>query len=193
MIGQVSVAQKKQFIKWFLTRYQTQKRESTWILNYFQNNENLLQRTHFIEDAKFAPFSFVLSSFCSKEEAFSFYYKIGNKYAVSKDPDFAFRFLQKNLDKEYYIQINFLNKFMNEIYFSILEDNPFSTRNISFDTEIHVQIDEFLNKLIRDFDVNHLKKEIDFALDEKDKKKFLLLTSNLVEKMKKCENKEMFH
>lgn len=172
----VSLTEKREFVRWFLKRYQMKRRECVWILNYLLSHEELLQKVHFVEDAKYCPRAMVMSVTESSGVAFEFH-----KGAVAMaDGEKAFHELRLNPNEEMYIQLNFPNVPPSLEYLSVLEENSFkpsySTVN-NKDAEIAEQLIEHVMKTSYQ---NNLIKMIDEALDNGDKELFMELTSQLV-------------
>ena len=73
MTTPVTVNEKKEFVRWFLTNYQLKRRECVWILNYLMSHDQLMKRVHFVEQAQFCPRGMVMSTHCVEDPPFRFY------------------------------------------------------------------------------------------------------------------------
>jgi uncharacterized protein YpiB (UPF0302 family) len=152
------------------------RRECVWILNYLLSHEELLQKVHFVEDAKYCPRAMVMSVTESAGIAFEFH-----KGEISNtDGEKAFHELRLNPNEEMYIQLNFPNVPPSLEYLSVLEENTFMSKYVSVnekDAEIAEQLIEHVMKASHQ---SYLIKMIDEALDNGDKELFMELTSQLV-------------
>lgn len=186
MYSQISIYEKKDFIKWFLKKYQLKQREAVWILTYLIENDELLIHTHFVNDAKYCPRAMVLTSTCSNQVPFLFF----KGKIMTDNPDKLFHDIRLNPDETLYIQLNFKQAEQAPFYASILEDNPFAP----FYWQMRQQDQEISERLIEQFQFDHqkhlLESEIDEALDKKDEIKFLKLVRELEQVLKKENVKE---
>lgn len=169
--------EKKAFIYWFLNQYELKIQESHWILTYLANNTKILQNVHFVRNAKICPRSIIISSNCSEGVAFRFY----RKHIATSDPEKAFHDIRLNRDDPLYVELRYDQWEKCPNYAFILEENPY----ISYDDEITFE-DRRMASLILDYSLLRLKMdmlltEIDQALDNKDRDKFLILTKQLKE------------
>jgi uncharacterized protein YpiB (UPF0302 family) len=173
----VSLKEKKEFIQWFLKRYQMKRRESVWMLNYYLSHDEHLENLHFVEESHYCPRALVMSVTESTGIPFRFY--SGSDMTASAEK--AFTDIKSNSNTKMYIQLNFPNSISVE-YLSVLEENPhtpkivLANRNIE-DIEIAEQLIEHVMKMSYQ---NNLSKMIDEALDNGDKELFMKLTSQMV-------------
>ena len=105
MTASVSVLDKKEFVRWFLKKYQMKRRECVWILNYLLSHDELLENIHFVEEAHYCPRAMVMSTTDSIGIPFRFYK--GN--IMTADAEKSFHDLRLHPDEEMYIQLNFPN------------------------------------------------------------------------------------
>ena len=103
MTASVSVMEKKEFVRWFLKRYQMKRRECVWILNYLLSHDDLLQKVHFVEEAHYCPRAMVMSVTESTGVPFRFYK--GN--LMTADAEKSFHDLRLHPNEDMYIQLNF--------------------------------------------------------------------------------------
>ena len=71
-MGDVSISDKKDFIQWFLNRYELRKRESAWLLSYLSSDDELLKRVHFVENLRNLPKTIMMSTRCIRMTSFKF-------------------------------------------------------------------------------------------------------------------------
>ncbi len=181
MATPVSVNEKKDFIRWFLNRYQLKRRESVWILNYLMSHDQLMEKVHFVEDAQFCPRGLIMSTHCTREVPFRFY----KDNIMTTDAEKSFHDIRLNRDEDIYIQINFRSSNLCHQYAAVLEQNPFVKNNVHLSEEDKQFAEQFLKESIRIFQENKLLEEIDRALDTRDQKKFETLSKRLNELRKK--------
>lgn len=171
----VSVQDKKDFIKWFISNYRLKKRESVWILNYLIRHDDILSNIHFVRDINNCPRAIVMSSYCSAEVSFCFY----KRQIITDDTDKTFHDIRLNRREALFIQLNFNKSYQCPYYAAILEESPFTPTTSKQKQEDQWMADHLLEKLLLDYKINALKKEIDLALDEFDHSIFLKLVDKL--------------
>ncbi|ENH97331.1 hypothetical protein J416_04933 [Gracilibacillus halophilus YIM-C55.5] len=175
----ISSQDKKDFIQWFLGRYQLKKRESVWILNYLMNHESLLANVHFVLEARFCPRAMIISTHCSKEIAFRFY----KKHIVTTDADKSFHDIRLHAKEPIYIQLNFKYSKQSIPYMKVLEDNPFIPDDYFINYRDKKLIHDWLDHSIYLYQTEKLKSKIDEALDQHDMERFYQLSEQLQQLM----------
>lgn len=175
MKTQISVAEKRSFIEWFLRHYQLKKRESHWIFSYLIQEDELLESIHFVRDIALCPRAIVMSTTCSLEEDFSFY----KGHMKTNDPEKAFHDMRLNNGEALYIQLNFMNAKQNPDYAIVLEDNPYSIIEPITIAKDQLIAKEILSKSIKTHQKELIKLKIDEALDQLDEELFKTLTDQL--------------
>jgi len=181
-MSEITVQQKRAFIKWFLDNYQLKRRESVWILNYIMQYNEVLRNLHFVENACYCERGIIISTNCVDEVPFRFYK--GN--IVTTDPEECFYDIRSNKELPFYIELMFKDKHKCPEYFGVLEDNPFDkSEDINEYTEAATN---FLEYCLFKYKINQLKKRIDEAIDDGNKEMFMKLTDEL-SKIEKVEKK----
>lgn len=175
MTSSISVSEKKDFIRWFLNNYQLKKRECVWILNYLMSHEQMLQKVHFVEDAKYAPRGIVMSTHDVDEPPFRFY----KENVMTTDVEKSFHDIRLNRDEDIYIQLNFQGAFHSPQYVLVLEDNPFMPKNVQISEKDKLIAERFLQESLVTFKKEKILEQIDEALDQNDQKSFNKLTEEL--------------
>ena len=185
MTASVSVGDKKQFVRWFLQSYKLKRRECIWILNYMLSNDELLEKTHFVEDAHYCPRAMVMSSTESKELPFRFYK--GN--LMTADAEKSFHDLRLNPEQDLYLQLNFPNRPPSALYLSVLEENPYLPLEEMVSAQDRKLAEEMLAKSLSSFQEETILNQIDEALDDNDKERFFELSALLhnIKTIKKME------
>lgn len=175
MTTPVSVKDKKEFIQWFLSNYQLKRRESVWILNYLINHDSLLEKVHFIREARFCPRGVIISAHCSDEVPFRFY----KNHIVTTDPEKSFHDIRLNRKDAVYIQLNFKDAHQSATYVAVLEDNPFLPDDYFITEKDQELAENLLDSALYEFQKDLLQSSIDKALDQRDEESFKQLTEKL--------------
>lgn len=171
----VSVNEKKEFIRWFLNRYQLKRRESVWILNYLMSHEKLLEKVHFVEDAQFCPRGLVMSTHCTKEVPFRFY----KENIMTTDAEKSFHDIRLNRNEDIYIQINFRASHLCHQYALVLEENPFVKDKLLLTEKDRQYAEQFLNMSLKKYQEEKVLLAIDEALDTQNEERFHQLVHEL--------------
>ncbi|MEC6747151.1 ReoY family proteolytic degradation factor [Marinilactibacillus sp. XAAS-LB27] len=184
MNNRVQLNDKKQFLKWFLQRYQMKRRESMWILNYLLNHDIVLNKAKFVERAEKTPRGIKMAAVGSENEAFKFY-KDGHSF---DNPEQAFHEVRLNWHTDLYIELLFSDAWMSAEYLAVLEDNPFSSWNDSISNDLSLEVNEAIDHFQLSEKRNDLVHQIDIALENDEKERFLNLTRELKEIEEKLSN-----
>ncbi|TFE03078.1 ReoY family proteolytic degradation factor [Jeotgalibacillus salarius] len=171
----ISADEKKDFIKWFLQNYQLKKRESVWIMNYLLSHDQLIENLHFVEDARYCPRGIVMSASCTDEVPFRFY----KGHVMTTDAEKSFHDIRLHRDEDLYVQLNFDSSYSSYQYAAVLEENPFTPKEIHLTEREKEMAEQFLSDSIAENQRSQLMKKIDEALDHQDKDQFRQLTEML--------------
>jgi len=177
MATPVSVNEKKEFIRWFLNRYQLKRRESVWILNYLMSHDQLMEKVHFVEDAQCCPRGLIMSTHCTREVPFRFY----KENIMTTDAEKSFHDIRLNRDEDIYIQINFRSSNLSHQYAAVLEENPFVKNKVYLNEKDKMYAEKLLEESIKMFHEDKLLKAIDQALEKRDNEAFTKLAKQLNE------------
>ena len=128
MTSSVPIADKKNFVRWFLKNFQLKRRECVWILNYLLSNDELLENIHFVEEAHYCPRAIVMSSVDSNGVPFRFYK--GN--IMTSDAEKSFHDLRLYPNENMYIQLNFPNVPPNPVVFGCLRGKPIYAKILEY-------------------------------------------------------------
>jgi len=175
MTASVSVLDKKEFVRWFLKKYQMKRRECVWILNYLLGHDELLEHIHFVEEAHYCPRAMVMSTTDSSGIPFRFYR--GN--IMTADAEKSFHDLRLHPDEEMFIQLNFPKVPPSREYLTVLEENPYMPNYLQISESDRQLAEEILQDSMKTFQEEALLKQIDEALDQNDKEKFYKLSALL--------------
>lgn len=171
----VSVREKTIFLQHFLNHYELKSRESKWLLKYILRRKDILERVHFVMDVTNCPRAMMLATTCSEQPAFQFY----KEHVITTNHDKAYHDIRFHSDEPLYIQLHYERSYQCPKYVYVVEENPYLSEE-----EIILPIDEarterLLRSVKQQKRIEQLEKEIDLALDDKDKTKFLRLTNEL--------------
>jgi uncharacterized protein YpiB (UPF0302 family) len=168
----VSVGEKKEFVRWFLKKYQMKRRECVWILNYLISHETLLSNVHFVEEAHYCPRAMVMSVNTSSGIPFRFY----KGSIMTADAEKSFHDLRLHPDEEMYIQLNFQTLPPSPEYLAVLEENPYMPKYLHISEKDQQIAENMLSDSIQLFQEEQLRRQIDEALDQGNEERFYELS-----------------
>lgn len=126
-MSDVTVEQKKEFLRWFVGNYQLRRRECNWILSFLISFDQLMHKVHFVENANKTPRGLIMSTHCVDDVPLR-YYKNG---VMSTNAESCYHDIRLNRDDNIYIQLNFKDKYNCKEYWGVLEENPFDEPDTS--------------------------------------------------------------
>ncbi len=170
----VTVNEKKEFIRWFLNNYQLKRRECVWILNYLVSHDQLMKKVHFVERAEYCPRGMVMSAHCVDDVPFRFY----KEQVMTTDAEKSFHDIRLNREENIYIQLNFRSQSKSQ-YVTVLEENPFIPKHLQVNAQDKIVTEQLLDHSLKMFRKETLLRKIDEALDNKDIMTFKELTKQL--------------
>ena len=91
----ITTMEKKNFLQWFLNRYELQNRESAWLITYIMSDEKLLENVHFVDDSTSTKRTILMSTKCVKGISFRF----TKGKLVTSDVERAFHDIRLNPDE----------------------------------------------------------------------------------------------
>lgn len=171
----VSLEEKKEFLGWFLDRHQLKRRESMWILNYLLNHDIVLGKVHFVEHVETTPRGMMMSTIEMEDKPFSFY----KEGVLFEDPEQAFHEVRLNWHENIYLELIFEESWKMHQYLAVLEDNPFHKWNDFIDAGLELEVEEALATLALNNNIQLMLDQIDAALENNDREKFIRLSNNL--------------
>lgn len=178
MTATVSVAAKKDFVRFFLKRYQLKRRECVWILNYLLGHERLLENIHFTDEVQYCPRALVMST--TKTDSIPFRFYKGNIMTV--DAEKSFHDLRLYENEKMYIQLNFPNSHSCPIYAGVREENPYIPVALQVSETDKWIAKQLVTESLAKLNATALQNAINHALDERDQERFFYLSS-LLQKM----------
>jgi len=167
----ISVAEKREFIHWFLKRYEL-SRETTWLLRFLSSHDQLLKRIHFVDHVRSLPRSMIISTRCSNMIPFRY----THHRRVGLDVETAFYDIQMYPDEELYIGLYFKDRSTCPEYAAIMEGNPMEKYDLAQDQLLSLFAEMILDQALKDFQRRELYKKIDDALASRDEQSFLQLS-----------------
>ncbi|MER2010148.1 MAG: ReoY family proteolytic degradation factor, partial [Psychrobacillus sp.] len=162
-----------EFVRCFLKNYQLKRRECVWILNYLISHETMLNNVHFVEEAHYCPRAMIMSVTTSSGIPFRFY----KGSIMTADAEKSFHDLRLNPDEEMYIQLNFQTLPPSPEYLAVLEENPYMPKYLHISEKDKLIAEDILTESLQSFQAEQLKKQIDQAIDDNNKEKFLELSA----------------
>lgn len=172
MKSNVSVAEKKSFIHWFLENYDLQKKEAAWLLGYLHSNDRLLEKVRFVDHVRNLPKSMIISSCCSKMVPFRF---TKNK-RVYTDVETALDDIRAYPHEELYIGLYFKKRFSCSKFTAVLEVYSMEKHDLVQDHLLSLFAEMLLDQAVKDFEKKRLYEQIDDALAKRDVETFLQLS-----------------
>lgn len=170
----VQLMKKKKFINWFLETYRLKTPNAAKILGALTANEDLLQRTHFVENVRSLPSAVIISA--QGAETVSFLCRINNVYY--EDIDEFIAQLEYELPEELFIWLSFNREYLCAMCDIVLGFKPEIDDKI-FYHQVIKDLERELNFKVRDVDERKKKlvSEIDQALIKGDKDRFMALAT----------------
>lgn len=183
MEQEVSIQQKKSFLKWLTRNYNFRVRESLWILDYLYNHDSMLEKTHFIEQVEQTPRG-IYMSVVGIDKADFIFYKNGHSY---DDPVQAFHEVRLNWSSDLYLEIEFKDAWQSVEYLTVLEDNPNSPWNQAVSDEMIAEMKQALQYETLRQAKEKILQQIDEALQLENREQFNKLSAEF-EKIEKLMN-----
>jgi uncharacterized protein YpiB (UPF0302 family) len=178
MSSTVTTAEKKHFLRWFLSNYQLQSREAEMLMRYMMTRENVLRRVHFVENFRQLPRVVVVSTTCVPVAPFRYYRR--NK-PVSTDVEQAFLDLYQHPDEDIYVGMFFKDRATSSAYASVLEETSSAELEPAVREMISLQAELVIDQCIRNYHRQKLMDAVNQALDASDRNAFYEATKRLLE------------
>jgi uncharacterized protein YpiB (UPF0302 family) len=177
MNSPVPVMEKRDFLKWFLEKYQLKRRECAWLLNFLMSDDILMERVHFVEQAEHCPKALMISANDVDQVPFAFH----KNQHVTMDAEKSFHDIRLNRNEDIYIQLNFKDKQTLPQYAAVLEENPYLPVNSDEETVKGLLAELVLDEALRVEKLRNLEEQIDIALAHKDRNAFITLSKQYSE------------
>lgn len=177
MNSAIPVLEKRDFLKWFLEKYQLKRRECAWLLNFLMSDDILMERVHFVEHAEHCPKALMISANDVDQVPFAFH----KNQHVTMDAEKSFHDIRLNRNEDIFIQLNFKEKHTLPQYAAVLEENPYLPVNKEEEAVNGLLAELVLDEALRIQQLKALEEEIDAALQLKDQRAFLELSKQYSE------------
>lgn len=177
----VELKTKEIFIDKLLSTAVLTRREAYWLLTYLKEHPTILENVQFIEHADKTPRGLIFNQGSTPEDCF---YLIKNKDKITNHEK-IFHDIRLNWQKPLYIEVNRADTQNDELYYSVLEDNPFYTWNSQLKNNNNLDKLETFEELSAEQLATHLLNEINIALDNDDQETFFTLSKVYQEKIQK--------
>jgi uncharacterized protein YpiB (UPF0302 family) len=174
----VTTAEKKHFLRWFLSNYQLQSREAEMLIRYMMTRESVLRRVHFVESFRQLPRVVVVATTCVPVAPFRYYRR--NK-PVSTDVEQAFLDLYQHPEEDIYVGLFFKDRASCPAYASVLEETSSSELEPAVKEMISLQADWIIEQALRSYQRLKLMEAVDEALDAGNREAFLEASRKLIE------------
>ncbi|CAB3393024.1 YpiB family protein [Kyrpidia spormannii] len=163
----IRVSDKKQFLQWFLQRYELRSPEAGRLLRYLSNQEHILQRVHFADDLRNLPKTLLISATCVDTAPFRF---CKNGRVTTSVAD-AFRDIRQFPNEDIYISLFFRNRSACAEYAAVLERQirPTQRQSVFF---LELQAYWILDAIHREVLYRHWMEAADRALELGDRELF---------------------
>lgn len=169
----IHIEKKKEFIRVLLSEYVFKRREVVFLLNFMYQNEDILEKTHFVDDPENLNNVLIMKTRGSKTDEPDFNFIADDEIIL--DVEEAFKFIKDNKERDYYVVIIAKNLFDFESYVEVLEEN--SKANLP--AEYGEIADEIIEKIQKDFQIKYIREKIDEAIDNNDREAFLKYSNEL--------------
>lgn len=175
MSNSITVSEKKEFINWFLNRYELQKKEAAWLLSYLSSDEQLLERIHFVDHVEHLPKVIVMSTTCTEEPSFQF----KKKKRKGSDVESAYYDIKLFPNEEIYIDLYFKDRTSCPEFAAVLEVNPMEQQDLVQDSLLGLFAELLLDQAVMKYQKQELYRKIDQALETRDVVAFETWTAEL--------------
>lgn len=176
----VSVMEKRSFLEWFLRQHRLKRTDAKRVLEFLIEKTHILENVSFTDKININERTIVISSLNSDEPGFEYYHN----YRKTSDVATVINSMTTNPTSKWRLIIHFYGKMNNQRYLNLIE--PCSSENIKLYEQYERQrkeVDAVITKVMREKEIENIKKQIDIALDLKDETLF----RQLIEELKRLE------
>ncbi|MGX4686259.1 YpiB family protein [Vagococcus sp. JNUCC 83] len=164
---------KRAFVKWLIESVTLKEKEAYWILNYLLNHDAILNRVELVEKVDKTPRGLMISDNSTMDRGMVLF--IDNQPFT--DAQQIFHDIRMKYKEPLYLEVSFSDREFNELYQTVLEENPFLS---VFDT----LSEEMVEKIANDFrekqyqlKLNNILEKLNSAIDTGDKEAFIYWSS----------------
>lgn len=183
MFTKIAKESKKNFLEWLIKEDMLVNNEAIYLINYFINHVDLLDKFHFVEleGLNKAPTTLEIRTKCGlKERQAHLEFIAKNKNFETNSITEVIHFLQYNPQLEVYVGIKMEKLLCIEIL-DIIEENPFYKEDKINIENVSVKAEEFLIYVLVSQEKKRLMKAIDLSLDKRNKAEFIRLSKKFNE------------
>lgn len=171
----ITLAQKKNFLAWFVTSQTFNRREVSWLVNYLISHEAILNNVHIVEKAQDTPRGLVIQTMDFSDIPILLF----KDQVEFVDVDQIFHEIRFHWQDDLYLECRFKDAWQEAIYLGVLEDNPYASWNETLDPQFDRQVDDYFDELARESQKKELLLRINQALEENDEATFAQLSEEL--------------
>jgi len=143
--------------------------ELHWLIRELMEDEQALFHVYFVDDIQYCPKGMIVDVRNEEGPSFLFF----KEHIKTDDVYTAYHELNLYHQEAFYIHIQFPDNERPYLYETVLENNQ------SFDYDIQLEAEQLLDYLLTTGKEKYLKTEIDHALEQGNKERFIHLTSLL--------------
>ena len=165
----INLEDKRAFITWLVETITLKEKEAYWILNYLLNHDALLNRVVFVEQADKTPRGLVIADTKASQDGLVLF----KETHPFTDAQQIFHEIRMNYKDTLYIEICFENREFNQLYQTVIEDNPFLSAFDLISTEMFHRIEEDFKQKQSEKEVEYLLTKINDAIDSNNQQEFI--------------------
>ncbi|PKM81489.1 MAG: hypothetical protein CVU89_09300 [Firmicutes bacterium HGW-Firmicutes-14] len=170
----ILVYKKKKYIDWFLEKHRLKRSDTAKILEFLIDNEELLIKTHFVEDVRYLPNALLISAVDSS--TVSFLCRLNDRYY--EDIDEIMNLLDSLPPEDFFVRLSFKSTVISSLQRAVLNNKQDIRRKIFYHQVVKRLEWELTRAIIcKERHKTTLLAQIDLALQEGDKEKFFDLTA----------------
>lgn len=173
--SKIPIEYKKDFLKWLLTKLNRRQLFLAFLIEYLINHEQLLENIYFVRS--FKKYSRCLKVYIDRTGYVRIQFFKG--HIMTRDLDKLFHDIRLHINEPLFIHMKFNQFIKPHQYFDVLEDHPFDPDVQEKRKKDAENAQNILDEMIHNFTIEQIKKEIDLALEEKNREKFDQLVRKL--------------
>lgn len=180
---------KRTMLQRFAMEHTLKDMEGLHVLDFLHQNDEWLERLHFVRDASTYSNRLVLTADGVDGPALCLVAKemTPQQSDTAQSILSAFRYLNyiqktRGISTELYLQLNFVGSEQHMVYQTVLEDRRTKEEILSEEQKENEQLaNNIISEALSTFELNYLQTEINRSLDNKDEERFYELTNKLKE------------
>lgn len=173
----ISITEKRNFLKWFLDNHRLKCTDARKVIEFIIHRPHMLEGLSFVDKVKESGRTLVISSLQSDEAGFAFY----QRHRKTEDIAQAMNDLMLNPSDPIYMVIHFYGKRLNHRYLQMIAPEA-DAIGLYEQSERHAKAaNAIIEKISLEQQRERLKRQIDEALDQKNRALFEQLVAQLEE------------